>query len=1087
MPTSANEIAAVAETAGQLGVSIESIEGFTKTMVMLGDTTNVSCTDAATAFAKFMNVTGHTDSTTKDYVDTVDKLGSVLVHLGNNTATTERDILNMATRLASTGHQVGMSEQEILALSAALSSVGLESEMGGSAFSKLMVKMQNACESGGEELGNFARICGMTGDQFKQSFQEDAYGAIMSFVQGLAAGGEQGESAIKMLTDMGIEEVRLRDAILRATNANELFTNVLDLANEAFDENTALQDEASKRYETVQSKIEICKNKVYDLGITLGEKMLPHVENFIGKAEDLVEWFGNLDDSTQEWILSLGIWLPIIGLGVTAVGKLTKGIGSVVTGVGSFIELLGNWAVKQATTTTATVATTEALSGMAAGSSAAAGELTAVGTAAGGSATLVSGLTVAALAAVAAVAAIGIAWYSNEQKCKEGARQLQEAGLAAEDLTGKVKGTNNVLDEMFGHEYDIKFSDSYKTATAEVEKNVQEWADRLKELQQQINDILNNTEIDQDTKNQQVQEVVQPWIDEINQGTATINANQEEMLKSIEQYAAETYGRGTKSYEDYMNRYNEFASNYRTVYDRDQQELLSIYGKLSTGELQLTEETQQRIMDLKEDMAEAEKNLQMTNAEDFNNQLELNFEKEKALYKDRVDNITRLTKQRADAEKEAAKASADAAIEQADQWRMAGAISQETYNQMIEDITRKEDAEIAAANVSANAFGAMTLYSKEFADKHGLHIEQVEGDIEGLYEVYDENGHKMNTVFASTEEALELYASKHGYATSTITNSHGAMTKVVVDENNNIIAQLSDNNYAWENNAAAVVNALQTEINSVKNGQHTTESAMEVIRAKLKNGEIAASDFGFTSEEAFLRCAEEAINCGGDVDSLRSKVNNLPKTTTITITDNGTAKDVQWKIDGIHGKTVTVTVNQVAGTVVQHTKGGSWTINEQGTHGSVGSEQLARVNEKVRGSRSWELVDGPATYLGTDSISDKFILGQGATVKSNTTSTELMMKAVQDEVQRQIANTYFDYGMSSSNLSKMAFNFGNPQQNITNNTNFDDNNIVDALYKVLGAIMGIDLNPTISLNPKQLAKQITPYVDKEMQWRSRKR
>ena len=293
MPTSANEIAAVAETAGQLGISIESIEGFTKTMVMLGDTTNVSCTDAATAFAKFMNVTGHTDSTTMDYVDTVDKLGSVLVHLGNNTATTERDILNMATRLASTGHQVGMSEQEILALSAALSSVGLESEMGGSAFSKLMVKMQNACESGGEELDNFARICGMTGDQFKQSFQEDAYGAIMSFVQGLSAGGEQGESAIKMLTDMGIEEVRLRDAILRATNANELFTNVLDLANEAFDENTALQDEASKRYETVQSKIEICKNKVYDLGITLGEKMLPHVENFIGKAEDLVEWFGN--------------------------------------------------------------------------------------------------------------------------------------------------------------------------------------------------------------------------------------------------------------------------------------------------------------------------------------------------------------------------------------------------------------------------------------------------------------------------------------------------------------------------------------------------------------------------------------------------------------------------------------------------------------------------------------------------------------------------------------------------------------------------------------------------------------------------
>lgn len=1091
MPTSANEIAAVAEAAGQLGISIESIEGFTKVMVMLGDTTNVSCTDAATAFAKFMNVTGHTDSTTKEYVDTVERLGSVLVHLGNNTATTEQDILNMATRLASTGHQVGLSEQQILALSAALSSVGLEAEMGGSAFSKLMVKMQVACEAGGDDLEAFAKICGLTGDQFKQSFQEDAYNAIMYFVQGLAKGGEQGESAIKMLTDMGIEEVRLRDAILRATNANELFTNVLDLANTAFEENNALQNEAAKRYETVKSQLEILKNKIYDLGITLGEKMLPHIEKFIDKAEDLVEWFGNLDDSTQRWILSLGVWLPIIGLGVTALGKLTKGIGSVVTGVGSFIELLGNWAVKQATTTTATVATTEALSGMATGTAAASSGLTSVGTAAGSSATLLSGLTVAGLAAVAAIAAIGIAWYNNEQKCKEGAKQLHEAGLAAEDLTGKVKGTNNVLDAMFGHEYDIKFSDSYKTATAEVEKNVQDWANRLKELQQEINNILNNTEIDQDTKNQQVKDVVQPWIDEINQGTETINANQEEMLKSIEQYAADTYGRGSKSYENYMNSYNEFASNYRTVYEQDQQELLSIYEKLSTGELELTEDTQQRIMDLKADMAEAEKNLRMTNAEDYNNQLELNFEKEKALYADRVENITKLTKQRADAEKEAARASADAAIEQADQWRMAGAISQETYNQMIEDITRKEAAEIAAANVSANAFGAMALHSQQFAEEHGLHIEKVEGDIEGLYEVYDSNGNKMNTVFAETTAALQRYATEHGYSTSTITNAHGAMTKVVVDENNNIIAQLADNEWAWKNNASAVVNALQTEINSVKNGERTTSSAMEVIKAKLKTGEIAASDFGFTSEEAFLACAEQAIETGGDVDALKRSVNNLPKTTTITVTDNGTAKDVQWKIDGIRGKTVTVTVKQVGlfsdsykGYGYKNGQAGYW---EQGTHGDLGAEQLGHINEKARQSRGWELIDGPVTYLGTDSIGDKVLLGQGASVKNNLASTQMMLDAVKEEVQRQIANTYFDYGMSSSTLSRMAFNFGNPQQNITNNTNFDDNNIVDALYKVLGAIMGIDLNPTISLNPKQLAKQITPWVDKELQWRSRKR
>lgn len=36
MPTSATEIAAVAEAAGQLGIQNENILSFTKTMVMLG-------------------------------------------------------------------------------------------------------------------------------------------------------------------------------------------------------------------------------------------------------------------------------------------------------------------------------------------------------------------------------------------------------------------------------------------------------------------------------------------------------------------------------------------------------------------------------------------------------------------------------------------------------------------------------------------------------------------------------------------------------------------------------------------------------------------------------------------------------------------------------------------------------------------------------------------------------------------------------------------------------------------------------------------------------------------------------------------
>ncbi len=331
---STGEINEVMATAGQLGIRNDYLVDFARTMIDLGNSTDIVANEAASTLAKFANITNMDQSL-------FGNLGATLVDLGNKFATTESSIMDMSLRLAAAGHQVGLSEAQILGFAAALSSVGIEAEMGGSAFSKALVKMEVAAATGGEALEDFARVSGLTAEGFKSLFESDPAAAFQAFITGLSRMDEEGVSAIATLNDIGIAEVRLRDTLLRAVNANELFARTQDVAISAWQENTALTEEAGKRYATTESRLINLKNTALLFAQQLGDDLNPTIQSLIDGAGDLMKGFLDMDEAQRMQIIRTAAYAAAAGPVLLTLGKVTQGVGTLSTGIGKFAAAVG--------------------------------------------------------------------------------------------------------------------------------------------------------------------------------------------------------------------------------------------------------------------------------------------------------------------------------------------------------------------------------------------------------------------------------------------------------------------------------------------------------------------------------------------------------------------------------------------------------------------------------------------------------------------------------------------------------------------------------------------------------------------------
>jgi len=277
IPESAANLANMAGMAGQLGVEAENIAAFTRVIATLGVTTEMTGEDGAKAIARFMNVM-------QTFEGDVDRVASTLIHLGNNAAATESEIMNMSMRISGAGRVVGLTEGQVMGLAAAMSSLGIRVEAGGSAATRMFLRMEQAVNSGGQQLSAFSNIANVSASDFAQAWSEDPMRAMQMFLNGLGRIIENGGDVTAALNSIGFTELRLTDAVRRLAAGSNVLNEMLEIQNEGWETGNKHMEEAERRYDTVASRWQMLKNQVGEGAIELFDASRPALVGMMNVA-----------------------------------------------------------------------------------------------------------------------------------------------------------------------------------------------------------------------------------------------------------------------------------------------------------------------------------------------------------------------------------------------------------------------------------------------------------------------------------------------------------------------------------------------------------------------------------------------------------------------------------------------------------------------------------------------------------------------------------------------------------------------------------------------------------------------------------
>ena len=800
----------------------------------------------------------------------------------------------------------------------------------------------------------------------------------------------------------------------------------------------SLDKMAQTMQNNAKGNIEKMKSALEGLGIQIGENLLPHLNDLIGHLTALIEWFGSLDEDTQQAIVRIGLFATATGGALKVVGSFTSGIGGVVCNIGELSKSLSS---SEKGTTTMTKGLNNATKALG----------------------LLSGNLPLVIGAVGVLGA-GIYTYNEYQdamneKVTTASEDLSFMEKAMLSLTGETAKSKSELAEMglvyadFNNNISSEFQEKVKSMTTDVHDFGMSLHDisldgvfsesESKALMDRVDSALEGAKSAIESK----QKTLQDGLNSAFSIDGTIDKNETALIEWWNNRTTEEL----QQCETLRNEINEiekkaFAEG-RTLTGEEMAAIQERYNKIRQIELEAQANNSYEIEYAQQEFLNRLKTLDAQGASELLQQRYQQYEEERIAISTKYDTLIAQAMQGYEGLSAEDKKYVDETI----------ARLEESKNQQLEKNQQYWDESYNAAIAgNENLVGVINKFNGEIlANSDKVYHErfvQVNNHYKDLNTITEDGYHTMYNTTTKTWDNLYVDI-----------NEKTGQLKALYDLNSGNIAAMNKED----------AKTLQKEVASwqlTKEGVNVANVAIRGSYLDTKNNIVDASgkiigklgkvkDSSGKVKQAILDINGNPMKIGENTDEVIKKLQNTKKEVkdldgkkaTINVSDGGSINSLGQRLRNLFsGKGFAIGTNSAP-------------------------EGIHTVNEK-----GWELIDAPqgtrALAIGSSFEGDKAYLPRGTRVRTNLASTEMMVSEIKKEVSRQLSR--IDFNTSNYTRNNASTTEDNSNNNAKNVTNVTDTSKLESLMMTMINILTTqnslikENKPVVNLDGQQLSNKL---------------